>query len=289
MTTKAPIRIAIALPTDSAARAELADHFGDRARLLEAAKLSAKSIEQLDLVVADKRHPDAAELVRTVKLKRSTSRTPVVTIYPEAVSPNRDPELTIVADRELTEPLTPGSLGPYAEQLLTLTSARPRHFALDFLVRLGTEEEQIEAAHGLFDELLAELGYNEYDQVTLGHSFREALGNAAEHGNDKDPERMLLISYMVDREKLLLIVTDEGPGFDHHDYMSKANKESAYTTTTGRSDEVRPGGLGVHIMKTACDSIEFNKSGNSIFLMKYLPGADTDSDNNVNGGSSAEV
>jgi hypothetical protein len=69
------------------------------------------------------------------------------------------------------------------------------------------------------------------------------------------------------------VITDEGPGFNTENFLARADEVSALEhTRSRRPTEARPGGLGVFIMKETCDGIGFNKTGNSIYLMKYLPG-----------------
>lgn len=269
------LRVAAALAPDSPVLAAIQDHYGEQGTIVtlgEDSDLDALAGESWSLIVVDWRVEPARSFVEAIKVSRRTSRTPVVAIYEEGSTLGCYRPMVIEPDLEVAEPVDAKALMAQTDRLLERQRTRPRHFFQDLVVRLGTDDDEIDRAHEFYDRLLEELGYSEYDQVTLSHSFREALGNAAEHGNKKDPDRMLRIATIVDHEKVAFVVTDEGPGFDHVAYMQKANNESALATTKGRDENVRPGGLGVHIMKTACDAIEFNDSGNSIFLMKYLPG-----------------
>jgi anti-sigma regulatory factor (Ser/Thr protein kinase) len=139
------------------------------------------------------------------------------------------------------------------------------------IIRLPSKDDELERLYEVFDELLLELGFDDQEQVTVGYSFREAVGNAFEHGNGKDESKIIHLLYMVDHEKMCIAVTDEGDGFDHVTYVAEKSQESAYATTTGRSEDIRPGGLGFHMMRKAYDKITYNDSGNTIYLMKFLP------------------
>lgn len=273
------LRVAAILPTDSPFRPAIEAHVKSLGGQLDDFDENfswddehEENIEKYSMILVDWRVPFSHRFVETVKVPRRTSRTPVIGIYPAEQDPEKFVPLTIVPEEEVTDSLTPEAIVERAERLLSLQRTRPRHFLQDMILRLGTTIDEVEKAGELFDKLLEELGYEVHDQVVMGHSFREALGNAAEHGNGHDQEKMLRIVYMVDYEKMVVIVTDEGAGFDHVAYIEEKEQESAYETTTGRGEDVRPGGLGYHIMKKACDAIRYNKSGNTIFLMKYLPG-----------------
>jgi anti-sigma regulatory factor (Ser/Thr protein kinase) len=139
---------------------------------------------------------------------------------------------------------------------------------------MATSPDSIERASDIFAALVATAGYDDTDQVALETTFREALGNAAEHGNKHDQRKKIRVLYLRDREKIAFVVSDEGPGFDHRKFLARADEVSALEhTRSRRGSEARPGGLGVFIMKKTCDAIGFNDNGTSIYLMKYLPGA----------------
>src|SRR5207249_839241 len=137
----------------------------------------------------------------------------------------------------------------------------------------ATSPDNTERAGDVFDALIATTSFTDKDQVALSSSFREALGNAAEHGNHHDARKKVRVLYLRDEEKICFVVTDEGDGFDHAQFLVRAATVSPLDHTRARrANEARPGGLGVFIMKKTCDGIVFNDKGNSIFLMKFLPG-----------------
>lgn len=270
-------RIASVLSAESTLRSVVESHFRSRGAEVVAIESEEQAEElastKFSLIILDWQVDFAFDFIRQVKINKLTSRTPVIGIYPDGIEPEMFPSITLVPDCEANESDAVQSLPQLADQLFHEHSTRPKHFLQDIYVRLSTQEDEIDKAHELFEALIEPIGFEIKQQVFLDNTFREALGNATEHGNSKDPSKMLRVFFMVDHEKMLFVVQDEGSGFDHVAYMAKASTESAYETTTSRRDtEARPGGLGVHIMKEACDSITFNDSGNAIFLMKYLPG-----------------
>ncbi|MBX3468151.1 MAG: ATP-binding protein [Planctomycetes bacterium] len=161
-----------------------------------------------------------------------------------------------------------------AAKALVMRRARQRRlFDQELVLEVRTEPESVELTGDVFDRLMAIAGYTEEEQVRLGHTFREAMGNAAEHGNKNDPKRRILVNYLRSADRITVVITDEGPGFDTAAFLARAEQVSALEhTRSRRANEVRPGGLGVFIMKQTCDKIGFNGAGNAIYLMKFLPG-----------------
>lgn len=167
-----------------------------------------------------------------------------------------------------------------AEQLVTMAQeiimrrARQRRlFDQEVVLKVPTSPELVDKAGDLLEELVSAAGYTEEDAVKLSTTLREAIGNAAEHGNKNDPTRTVHINFLRTPERVTIAITDEGPGFDTSSFLARADEVSALEHTRSRRDtEYRPGGLGVFIMKQTCDEIAFNDAGNTIYLMKFLPG-----------------
>lgn len=271
-------RVAVVLPEGSPLRSAIEAHYQDQGgecRFLgEDDDIEERAAEKYALIFVDWREPLAHDFVAEVKIRRRTSRTPTLAIYPEDIAPGEYRPFTIVPDEEVRESIESDELLALSDRLLQRSRARPRHFLQDLTLRFSTQENEIDKAKMTFERLVEELGFDETAQALLAHSFSEAVGNAAEHGNHHKAEKMVRVAYLVDHEKMMWVVRDEGDGFDHISYMAKARGESPSETTTKRRDvESRPGGLGVHIMMKTCDTIAFNEEGNAIFLMKFLPDA----------------
>jgi serine/threonine-protein kinase RsbW len=160
-----------------------------------------------------------------------------------------------------------------AERIIQRRARQRPVFDQELLLRASSTPEAVDEAGDLFERLMERAGFDEELQVKLVYAVREALGNAREHGNKNDPERDVHVSFLRSPERVLVVVRDEGPGFDTTAFLARADQVSALEhTRSRRSNEVRPGGLGVFAMKETCDAITFNDSGNAIYLMKFLPG-----------------
>ena len=161
-----------------------------------------------------------------------------------------------------------------AAQSIIMRRARQRRlFDQELILKVPTTPDCVEKAGDILERFVHAAGYLEESAVGLATTIREALGNAAEHGNKNAPDRTIHINFLRTTDRVTIVVTDEGPGFDTAAFLARADQVSALEhTRSRRANEARPGGLGVFLMKKACDNIVFNASGNSIYLMKFLPG-----------------
>lgn len=220
------------------------------------------------LAVIDESLEFAHELVIRVKAEvdgPDRDRVPILTV---AAGPR---QMRCVPDAVFDD--APASEVVKAGKDMILLRARTRRLfdqAVD--LQVPTTAEDIERAGEVIELLIDNAGFTVEDAVKLAHSVREAIGNAAEHGNKNEAERTVRIRYLRSADRVAIIVSDEGPGFDTEAFLARADQVSALEHTRSRREtEERPGGIGVFIMKETCDDIRFNQEGNMIFLMKLLP------------------
>ncbi len=95
----------------------------------------------------------------------------------------------------------------------------------------------------------------------------EACSNVIRHAYGGDPTRSILIRFRTTEKGFEVLIEDEG---------MKAKPESIQ----GRSlDDVRPGGLGIHLIKRAFDLFSFDptkKTGNRLRMVRYWKQEDED-------------
>jgi anti-sigma regulatory factor (Ser/Thr protein kinase) len=228
------------------------------------------------VAIVDSRCDFALDLIRKIKVEgtNGVARMPVILIDGDVT-----PEFQILTEERVASTADAAKIGQLVDDLIERRARRRRLFAQEISLELATTPENVERAGEVFDALIATTGFTEHDQVALSSTFRECVGNAAEHGNKQDPKKKIRVLYLRDEAKIGFVVTDEGAGFDHTKFLARADEVSPLDhTRSRRANEARPGGLGVFIMKKTCDAIVFNDRGNSIFLMKLLPGQGGKSD-----------
>ena len=95
------------------------------------------------------------------------------------------------------------------------------------------------------------------DEIELALS--EALANAVVHGNREDPSKKVEICGACEgAEKLLLVITDEGSGFD----------PKVILDPTQAAGNMQTHGRGVFLITHVMDEVEFRLNGRQIVLRK---------------------
>jgi serine/threonine-protein kinase RsbW len=122
-------------------------------------------------------------------------------------------------------------------------------------------QSDLKSARRVEDELLSAVegcGYDEAERFAIKLALEEAINNAIKHGNKGDPRKTVDVSYDIDGEHAMIIIADEGKGFD---------PETVPDPTADENLE-KPSGRGVMLMRAYMDEVTFNKAGNCVTLVK---------------------
>lgn len=88
----------------------------------------------------------------------------------------------------------------------------------------------------------------------------EALANALRHGNGSDAaKRIRLRCYAAPEHGIVIVVKDEGPGFDPTEVPDPREAEGIGL----------PHGRGLLLMRELVDHVEYRKAGAEVLLYKY--------------------
>lgn len=125
-----------------------------------------------------------------------------------------------------------------------------------------TVESKVEAISPLVDELMGTIATHE---CVTGHEFeietalREALANAITHGNRQDPAKHVRVCCACQAGGgILIIVKDQGKGFDVADVPSPINGQNLY----------RSHGRGIYLVNLLMDDVHFTHGGTEIHMRK---------------------
>jgi len=119
----------------------------------------------------------------------------------------------------------------------------------------------LEIGHAAIEELMTALGaagWEGMDVFRIQMAIEEAVVNAIEHGNERNIEKKIRLIFEVTPEMCVLIIADQGAGFDH--------KNVADPTTEELVD--KPRGRGVLLMRELMNEANFNDVGNQVTLIK---------------------
>ncbi len=119
------------------------------------------------------------------------------------------------------------------------------------------------SARQVEQHLITELRRHKYPDDCLFAvrlALEEALSNAIKHGNRFDPEKTVTVRFSIEPEKVQLIVTDQGQGFD----------PAAVPDPTTNDHLENPSGRGITLMRAYMDEVAYNSRGNEVRMVKRI-------------------
>jgi CheY-like chemotaxis protein/anti-sigma regulatory factor (Ser/Thr protein kinase) len=229
-----------------------------------------------DLVLLDVGLPDMSGLDVLAALHRLPVCPRVVVI-----TADRAPETLLRAIREqaylyVRKPFEPAelldavrtALEAPAVSPIEVVSARPEWVEL----RVPCTREAAERIQSFMRRM--ELPLSDEARDSLGDAFRELLLNAVEWGGRLDPTRRVQISCLRTPRMLLYRIADPGPGFRFdalaHAATSNPPEDPLQHLKVREERGLRPGGLGIVMVRAIADELVYNEAQNEVVLVKYL-------------------
>lgn len=118
--------------------------------------------------------------------------------------------------------------------------------------------ENVKIARVVLHTFLSFRGVFDKDIFDTELAVSEALANIIQHTYNGDPKCIVMTAIWVEPDTLEVLLRDFGPKVDVNKVKSR------------NLDDIRPGGLGVYIIKKIFDVMEFKdvKGGNLLYLRK---------------------
>lgn len=114
--------------------------------------------------------------------------------------------------------------------------------------------------HPVLDQLLLNVPLPWQAEVRLG--LQEALINAVRHGNQLDPSKVVVVEYAIYAPIYQWIIHDQGGGF--------ACAQELERCAQGQICDTDESGRGTFILTQIFDHVEWNETGNQLYLGKYI-------------------
>ena len=222
-----------------------------------------------DLVIVDGNLPDTEQAIREVKLNRARGLMALIAIYPEGIDPANVKGVHVCEDEAIQEPYDMEDLVSLADTELSRIVEERMFFEQEVHFQYQTAEEWVEQANDLMAGLVDQAQIDDEKAAALSVAFREAVDNAARHGNKNQESRLVDTIYLLDKQKATVTVEDEGDGFDTELYLTRGIQGNAVAAARERNQAGRVGGLGIMLMLKCLDDLEYNYVGNLIKLTKY--------------------
>jgi len=252
----------------------IAQRLGGPGKQVDVAEGLQRAVQMLDemkpdLVIIDGNLPDMEQAIREVKLNRTRGIMAVIAIYPEGSDPANVKGVHVCEDEAILEPYDMDDLVKLADTELSRIAEERMFFEQEVHFQFQTAEEWIEQANDLMGQLVGQAEIEEEKTAALSVAFREAVDNAARHGNKSQENRLIDTIYLLDKQKATVTVEDEGDGFDTELYLTRGIQGNAVAAARERNQAGRVGGLGIMLMLKCLDDLEYNYVGNLIKLTKY--------------------
>jgi serine phosphatase RsbU (regulator of sigma subunit)/anti-sigma regulatory factor (Ser/Thr protein kinase) len=120
--------------------------------------------------------------------------------------------------------------------------------------------EEMDRAAAVILGTMDSKGYPDESIRKMKIILTELLANAIYHGNKKDHTKKVTVGHMIDKNKAVISVLDEGVGFD----------PASVADPTLPENLVKDRGRGLFIVKNYVDKLEFNSLGNRVTVTKNL-------------------
>ena len=134
-----------------------------------------------------------------------------------------------------------------------------------YQLRIPSHAGNLEIIREFASRIARKVGFNEDDVNKIELAVDEACTNVIKHAYSYDSKQPINLVIKVDAEKLTVLITDHGKSFDPKQLRPPDMKEYFV--------QMRVGGLGVYLMKTLMDEVEFDiqpGKRNQLRMIKYL-------------------
>jgi serine/threonine-protein kinase RsbW len=137
----------------------------------------------------------------------------------------------------------------------------------EFKLRIPSQTDNLELIRYFVGRVAEKVGFDDEDVGKIELACDEACTNVIKHAYslDRKNDQSLDIAIKLDYQKLTLVVTDHGKGFNPNSIKMPNMKE--YLA------ELKVGGLGIYLMKTLMDEVDYDiKPGvrNQVRMVKYF-------------------
>lgn len=223
-----------------------------------------------DLVVIDQRVEGSDRIVEEMKVDGDHGLASVILIYPRGTDASGEQDFRVWENDYLVDPFDLSNLFVLTDNEVKRVSHDRKQFTQQVRFQFTTANPSIEKGLRLARRLIDRLQMAEANRTALVAAFKEAIDNAARHGNQSRPEARITVDYVVDPRRVTVLVEDEGSGFDHEYFLSQIDSKEAFERAKERIRTGSRGGLGILLMHKCSDRLEYHGKGNIVRLEKRI-------------------
>ena len=131
---------------------------------------------------------------------------------------------------------------------------------MENMLKIASKTDSLNLVEKFVDDFSARYSIDHEVYGNLLIAALEATNNAIAHGNKLIECKQVEITCVMDEDKILLTVKDEGPGFDYHSIPDPTAPENIENMS----------GRGVFLMSKLSDKIEFENNGSFVQMTFFL-------------------
>jgi len=135
----------------------------------------------------------------------------------------------------------------------------------NYELKIPSQSDNLAIIRDVVAKVASRIGFDTDEASKIELAVDEACTNVIKHAYANNSNQMIEVSIKVDQKKLIIIVADKGKGFNPDKIKLPDLNESI--------KEGRKGGLGLCLIKTLMDKVEFEiKPGlkNQVKMIKYI-------------------
>ena len=111
----------------------------------------------------------------------------------------------------------------------------------------------------VISEIVKRMEFNEETREQVILAVTEAGTNAIKHGNKKDANKLAQFQFIVNPNKLTVVVQDQGTGFDRKNIPNPLHGANRF----------KGSGRGIFLIEACIDNVTYEASGTIVRMVKY--------------------
>ncbi len=123
-----------------------------------------------------------------------------------------------------------------------------KEFHKEFEMSFGSDIRFLDLVQDISQSITRMAGFDDEASHWICLSVRESVTNAIQHGNQQDESKRVSVRFRIDSRRLLITVSDQGPGFD----------ESSLPDPLDSGNLLKPSGRGVFFVHTFMDNVTYH-------------------------------
>ncbi len=133
-----------------------------------------------------------------------------------------------------------------------------------YQLKIPSNTENLEIIRNFVSEIARKVGFKNDDIHKIELAVDEACTNVIQHAYKEKSNQLIDIAVKLDYKKFSVVITDRGEGFRFEDIDVPDMEE--YLA------ELKVGGLGIYLMKTLMDEVDYKKTDgkNQVKMVKYF-------------------